>query len=82
MDKFKQILKTQYNVVCSNIAEVYGGSSGMNSHYKVTTDSNIYVNCNSFFLKIVKLFPHPEVGSFRLRQPPLFRSTMAINTAI
>ena len=46
LDKFKQILKTQYNVVCSNIAEVYGGSSGMNSHYKVTTDSNIY------FLKV------------------------------
>ena len=46
MDKFKQILKTQYDVVFTGITEVYGGSSGMNSHYKVTADTG------TFFLKV------------------------------
>ena len=46
MDKFKQILKTQYNVVCNDIAEIYGGFDDKNTHYKITADSK------TFFLKV------------------------------
>ena len=46
MDKFKQILETQYNVTCNHISEVYGGSSGNNANYKVVTDSK------TLFLKV------------------------------
>ena len=46
MDKFKKILKTQYNVTSNHISEVYGGSSGHNTNYKVAADSR------TLFLKV------------------------------
>lgn len=42
--KIKQILKSQFGVVCTEIAEVHGGLSAMN--YKVKTD------VKTFFLKV------------------------------
>jgi len=44
-------------------------------------EKRILVNCNTFFPRIVKLFPHPKMRNFRLRQPLLFRSTVAENEA-
>jgi spectinomycin phosphotransferase len=44
LDKIKQILKTQFSIVYTDITEVHGGLSAMN--YKVITD------VKTFFLKI------------------------------
>jgi Ser/Thr protein kinase RdoA (MazF antagonist) len=44
MDKVKQILKSQFGVECTEIAEIHGGLSAMN--YKVKAD------VNTFFLKV------------------------------
>ena len=46
MDKFKQVLKTQFDVTCTDISEVYGGFDDKNAHYKVTAGSSAY------FLKV------------------------------
>jgi len=46
MDKFKQVLKTQFGVVCNEIIEIYGGFDDKNVHYKVMDDSG------TFFLKV------------------------------
>ena len=46
MDKFKQVLKTQFGVAGADITEVFGGSDDKNAHYKVTAGSR------AFFLKV------------------------------
>jgi len=46
MDKFKQVLKTQFGIVGTDITEVYGGFDDKNAHYKVIAGSK------AFFMKV------------------------------
>ena len=44
MNKIKNILKTQFGIECTELAEIHGGLSAMN--YKIKTDNK------TFFLKV------------------------------
>ena len=46
MDKLKQVLNTQFGIICNDITEIYCGFDDKNTHYKVTAGSK------AFFLKV------------------------------